>query len=194
MNMILEHAYGELLEACLAVNLAYLALERFRYRDAIVEIIRKAKSYMNGMPPEYRTDKAWEDLAEITDEDGPAKKHFFLRFFYRKIFTYFIDRILITATVVIAFMVLALRAVAPTLFTASMQVTWWEWALTILFLFITAMTAYLVFIGRRCVRKVADVVMENTTHFAKIFKDKNKESADKMLEFVEEIRKNHRGL
>lgn len=79
-----DHAFGELVEAALAINLGYLALERFRYRDAIKKILATAGAHLEGMPDAYKSDKAWEDLSNLAKTAGPILSLIFSTTYIKK--------------------------------------------------------------------------------------------------------------
>jgi hypothetical protein len=195
--MIMDHPFGDFLTACLAINLGYLALDRFRYRDGIRKILEQAGSHLEGMPEKYKRDKAWEDLHSTRTTPGPGTKSPFLHFVYQKIFNRSIDRILAFAAVIVSFSVLFLRAGHP-----KIQLPYEEYItdgageVVILFflLITTAISAFFIVVGRRCVKKVAEVVIENLGHLAKQYKDENQAAAEKMDALVDEMRSGTHGL
>jgi hypothetical protein len=65
--MLTDHTMGDLASATLAINLGYLALDRFRYRDSIVRMLATTHSHAAGMPEECHADKAWWAAAGSVD-------------------------------------------------------------------------------------------------------------------------------
>src|SRR5258706_11436334 len=91
--MLTDHNIGDLLQAGLAINVGYLALERFRYRDEIDRMLRNAEASLNGMPEGYREDKAWKDMNDLRRDRGPGRSnHAFLSVLNRSLFTCGWDR------------------------------------------------------------------------------------------------------
>lgn len=185
---ITEHAFGELVEACLAINLGYLALERFRYREAIKRLLATADSHLEGMPDSYKDDKAWEDLSNIRQKPGPDAQSIFLHFIYQKMFSRGFDRGVAMGAAIVAFVTLAVRATSPTF--DSFWLSFPSWSVWLLFLFLVATTilsAILIKVGQRCVQRVAMIVTENIRHLAGRYVKENKVAADKMVAFVREL-------
>lgn len=197
--MIMEHAYGELLEACLAINLAYLALERFRYRDAIRKLLRMAMSHLEGMPEPYRGDKAWSDVTTMTKEEGPGPKASrILKFVYKRIFNTSIDRALAMVAASAAFLLLVLRAMntsVPVITMIEIRIgAWGEWSFLFFMVATTILIAILIRMGQGCVHYVATNVIENIAHLAEHYKVHNQAAADAMLKFVQDVRSENHGI
>ena len=188
--IITDHPFGEFVEACLAINLGYLALERFRYREAIKRIMAAAESHLQGMPEAYREDKAWKDLSGIRERGGPDTQ--ILHFVYHWIFDFKLDRGIALMAAIIAFTTLVGRALYPTFATVwDSFPDWGDWLLFLFLLLTTALSAILIQVGQRCVHRVALIITENVGHLAKRYVNENKSAADQMVEFINELKQNH---
>lgn len=108
---ILEPALG----ISFTLNLAYIGLPRFRYRDAIREFVRKKMEEMEDIPEQHKgTDwyRQIERLGNLSEGSDPAGKKMILlppelwAFFYSKFYEKPFDRFLsISAAVVCAMLV-----------------------------------------------------------------------------------------
>jgi hypothetical protein len=59
-----------LAQTALAVNMAYIALDRFRYRSKIQQKFKDAESQSANMPKEYLDDLAWHNVQSIAAADS----------------------------------------------------------------------------------------------------------------------------
>jgi hypothetical protein len=60
-----------LAQTVLAINMAYIALDRFRYGAQIQKKVQSAKDQIEGMPREYLGDLAWQNVQSIAAGDSP---------------------------------------------------------------------------------------------------------------------------
>lgn len=189
----MEHPFGELVEACLAINLGYLALERFRYHEAIKRIVENAGTHLDGMPEAFKTDRAWEDLSNIRQKPGPGAQSKFLHFMYQQIFSRGIDRKIATAAALVSFLTLIARAIHPNLggVWASASALGGEWVLLLFLIVTTALSGLLIKVGQKCVNRVAQAVMENVIHLAKRYRDESKSEPEKMNAFITQLAQEH---
>jgi hypothetical protein len=190
--MIGEHAYGELLEACLAINLAYLALDRFRYREAITRIIEKADSHVAGIPEASHVDMAYENWTSVRNRRGPESP--LLEFVYKRCLNNGLDRKVIAVAATLSFLVIIYRVFALGLPKVVPFETYWEWPLVAYLIIVTAFTALMISIGRRCVHNVAENVIRNLDHLGEKYLKDNEPAFEAMEVFIEEVRQTHIGV
>lgn len=99
--MSVDASLGDLAHATLVVSLGYLALDPFRYREAMEKMCQKAVRMAEGMPDQYKKDKAWADLKALAPTPS-------MRWLFRRS----IDRVIAFTCAAVAAAVLATRMVA----------------------------------------------------------------------------------
>lgn len=52
-------------QVIIAMNIAYLGLDKFRYKKEIQDLFQQARSLISGMPEEFQEDRAWQDIVGI---------------------------------------------------------------------------------------------------------------------------------
>jgi hypothetical protein len=187
--MIGEHAFGELIEACLAINLAYLALDRFRYREAITRIIAKAESHVAGIPEASHVDMAYENWTSVRNKRGPSSPA--LEFVYKRCLNNGLDRKVITLAAALSFLVIIYRVIALGVPKVVPLEIYWEWPLVVYLVIVTAFTSLMISIGRRCVNNVAENVIRNLDHLGEKYLKDNEPAFESMEVFIEEVRQTH---
>jgi hypothetical protein len=170
----------DMAQACLAVSLGYLALDRFRYQDSIESLCRQADHFIEGMPPEYQKDKAWKDLRAL-QSDGNI----------RRLFLHGVDRIATITIAAYSFLTLlaypldsawGLASLAGAL--ASGIVAWVSLAM----LSVGILTpVFFVWRGRKALGSVTATVETNVRHLAARYKENNAPVAEEMMKFVAQI-------
>jgi hypothetical protein len=127
---------------------------------------------------------------------GPGSESPILHFFFRKIFNTTIDRWLAFAAVVISFAVIAARAFGSVNALPDFidHVAMWQWFVILAMIISVMLITLWIFVGRKCVVKVAAIVSQNMTHLAKNYLKNNQSAADALHDFVATLENGNHGI
>jgi hypothetical protein len=166
---------GTIAQSCLATNLAYMALDRFRYRTIVKAKFEEAKRFVEKMPEHFKRDLAWKNIENVAEAATTGWTNPFGGWVYRYIFEKATDRAVCGLFALVALLIMALFA-AGTLAGSDLSMLnvgclWWFF---ILVAFGTIIPAAFIWLGRFALRVAVASIDNSITHLAERYREERK--------------------
>jgi hypothetical protein len=177
-----------LAQTSLALNMAYIALDRFRYRKKILERFTIEESRAADMPDGYRHDLAWQNVKTIAAGDSPKGWTVgrFGYWFYYLLFQKGVDIFAVYALAISSVLILLIRAYAGLQIGGNSRLNegtaTYDWAAFAIVTVGIVAPVMFVLAGRYAVRCAERSIEDNMAHLAKRMLDEAQEDVDAKLE------------
>lgn len=169
---------GTIAQSCLATNLAYMALDRFRYRTIVKAKFEEAKAVVEKMPEHFKRDLAWKNIENVAVAAPTGWTNSFGSSVYRHVFEKARDRTVCGLFALCALLIMTLFTWG-TLSGSDLCIltTAFLWVFFILVLIGTVAPAGFIWLGRFALRIAVDSIDRSLTHLSERYRDERKPAA-----------------